>query len=132
MHRAELDVPLEVSFAETLRVEPEIERVTLYRSLRDLLSERNGKTEQRSVSMRLMREDEMFDTDDFDTLAALRKYRPPEERCLHSRAMTREGLLRIALDDDCATPAVQHVVLKEVSRHLQECLAKQAQESQEA
>lgn len=122
MKRAEVEQQIDVSFADILEANPDTSKITLFHSLQDLIADRNEKKESNSVTIRLLEEGDVYDVKDFNTVAALKRHRPPEERCLHTRVMTKAGMLRVALDDDCATPAVQHAIMGEVRRHLEECM----------
>ncbi|KWX12358.1 hypothetical protein QR46_3659 [Giardia duodenalis assemblage B] len=122
MKRVELEQHVEVSFADLLAKNPKLDKLTLFASLQDLIADHNDKVEKNSITIRLLEEEDVYDLKDFSTIAALKRHRPPEERCLHTRVMTKAGMLRVSLDDDCATPAVQSIIMGEIRRHLDECL----------
>ncbi|EFO63543.1 Hypothetical protein GLP15_2864 [Giardia lamblia P15] len=122
MKRVEADQHIEVSFADLLAKNPKLDKLTLFSSLQDLIADCNEKVEKNSITVRLLEDEDVYDMKDFSTIAALKRHRPPEERCLHTRVMTKAGMLRVSLDDDCATPAVQSIIMGEIRRHLDECL----------
>lgn len=122
MKRVEPEQHVEVSFADLLAKNPKLDKLTLFASLQDLIADHNDKVEKNSITIRLLEEEDVYDLKDFSTIAALKRHRPPEERCLHTRVMTKAGMLRVSLDDDCATPAVQSIIMGEIRRHLDECL----------
>lgn len=122
MKRVEAEQHVEVSFAHLLEKNPKLDKLTLFSSLQDLIADHNEKVEKNTMTIRLFEDEDVYDMKDFSTVAALKRHRPPEERCLHTRVMTKAGMLRISLDDDCATPAVQPIIMNEIRRHLDECL----------
>lgn len=120
MKRATLGTEGELSATEALGAHPG--KLAFFHCLDDVFARKDNKDSVQCREYQLLKDSDLYDFSDYTTRSLLRRHMPLCDNPIWTTEAKDDRVLRIALDDDCASPVIQKQMMKDVKDHLMRCL----------